>query len=130
MGVKENRIVDALHEEGAVYDEKTGRAAFEYCSPEIQLLQDIASETVDDIYVIDKSNYNLLYANDLKRTYEAEKDPSGCKCYEFLYGKTEPCKYCTLNSHDPDDRIHEMNFEEEGRFYTTRFRETNWNLRR
>ncbi len=127
MDVKGNRIVDALHEEDAVYDEKTERAAFGYCSPEIQLLQDIASETVDDIYVIDKSNYNLLYANDLKRTYEAEKAPSGCKCYEFLYGKTEPCKYCTLNSHDPDDRIHEMNFEEEGRFYTTRFRETNWN---
>lgn len=42
-------------------------------SPEKRLFQSIIEETVDDIYVINKENYDLLYANELKKGCLKEK---------------------------------------------------------
>ena len=100
---------------------------FSGMSPEMQLFQQIASENADDIYVIDKENYNLLYANDLSCAYWKEEGRIGKKCYQALYGKDEPCSHCTLQSDDRENMSYETYFEENGRFYTTRFREIEWN---
>ncbi|MBT9775081.1 PAS domain-containing protein [Clostridium sp. MCC353] len=96
-------------------------------SEETHLYQKIANETADGIYVIDKRNYDLLYANESKDLFMQEKDCVGKKCFSALHGKSAPCEYCTLAGHEPDGVEHEMRIEGSGRFYSTRFRETNWN---
>lgn len=95
--------------------------------PEMQLIQSIAGEMADDIYVIDKENFNLLYANELKKRDYKEGIPGGEKCYQILYGKNEPCEFCTFNCEECSNAMKETTFENNGRFFTTRFRETDWN---
>ena len=69
-------------------------------SPEKRLFQSIAEEIVDDIYVISKENYNLLYTNELKNGFFQEEGRVGKKCYQILHGKSEPCEFCTLKKRD------------------------------
>ena len=102
-------------------------AVFTGMSAEAQLFQKIANETADRIYVIDKENYELLYANESKEFQCRQTDCTGQKCYRVLYGREEPCGFCTLKKHAPDGKSHEMEYHEDGRFYSTRFRETLWN---
>ncbi len=97
---------------------------FSGMSPEIQLLQNIAAEAADDIYVIGKENYNLFYANELKNPYCKEEKRIGKTCYEILHGKSEPCEFCTLK-HENESK--EVTFENQGRFFVSKFRETDWN---
>lgn len=96
-------------------------------SQETQLFQSIADENADNIYVIEKESYHLLYANDLKHALWNEEGREAAKCYEHICGKSEPCSHCTLHSHDADGIPHEARIEEEGRCYLTRFKETEWN---
>lgn len=100
---------------------------FSGMSPEIQLFQSIAEETADDIYVIEKDNYNLLYANELKKPFCREEHKLGQKCYELLHGKTKPCEFCTLNCNNSSNAAEETTVENNGRFFVTRFREIDWN---
>ena len=51
----------------------------------------------------------------------------GQKCYSALHGQDSPCNFCTLKDHEPDGEEHEMSADRNGRFYSTRFRETDWN---
>ena len=84
--------------------------------PEMQLLQSITGEMADDIYVIDKENFNLLYANELKKRDYKEGIPGGEKCYQILYGKNEPCEFCTFNCEECSNAMKETTFENNGRF--------------
>ena len=102
-------------------------AVFTGMSAEAQLFQNIANETADRIYVIDKESYELLYANESKEFLCQQTDCVGQKCYRVLFGKEEPCEFCTLKKHAPDGRIHDMGYQGDGHFYSTRFRETLWN---
>lgn len=94
---------------------------------EAQMFQSIADETADGIYVIDQKNYELLYANESGKLSRKEADYSGKKCYEALYGKKEPCGFCTFDHQKADDQEHEMLVEGTNRFYSTRFRKVDWN---
>lgn len=102
-------------------------AVFTGMSAETRLFQSIANETADGIYVIDRENYDLLYVNESKELFVKDRDCLARKCYAALHGKDAPCAFCTLKSHLPDGQDHEMAMPEEGRFYSTRFRETDWN---
>ena len=102
-------------------------AVFTGMSAEAQLFQSIANDTADGIYVIDKNNYDLLYANESKELFRATAGNCGEKCHMALLGKNAPCDFCTLKTHEPDGKAHEMVIESSGRFYSTSFRETNWN---
>lgn len=95
------------------------------CSPEMKLFQSIVEESADDIYVIEKSNFNLLYANELKNPLWEEEKRVGKKCYEVLNGRIEPCEFCTLIHGAKTEE--EVTFENNGKFYSTRFREMDWN---
>ena len=98
---------------------------------QFQLFWSIAEEAADGIYIIRRDNYELLYKNESKILFShgdrQGKDWTGRKCYEVLQGKTEPCAFCTLKSHAPDGNPHPMVSEENGKFYSTKFREYNWN---
>lgn len=96
-------------------------------SPEIQLFQSIAGETADDIYVIDRKNYNLLYANELGKRLCRDDNWMGHKCYQILHGRTEPCEFCIQQHEEQEHGKKEQIFEENGRFFLARFRETDWN---
>lgn len=98
-------------------------------SPEIQLFRSVAKETADDIYVIEKDSFNLLYANNLKEPYFEEENQGEQKCYQVLHGKSEPCEFCELMNHNNEDMLGEKTFENEGRFYITKLRETDWSGR-
>lgn len=100
---------------------------FSGLSPEIQLFQSIAEENADDIYVIEKDNYHLLYANELKNPYCIEDNRAWGTCYQMLHGKKEPCEFCTLKGEDSPGEKTEVIIENNGHFYSTRFRETDWN---
>lgn len=48
----------------------------------------------EDIYVADKKNYEVIFANEhIKQT--TGHDFTGEKCYKALRGKNKPCDYCT-----------------------------------
>lgn len=95
--------------------------------PEMQLFRNIASETADDVYVVDKNTYQLIYANELKKICCREGRKEGRTCYEILYGRTEPCEFCTMNKTGGEDAVNEMVFEHNGRFFSAKFREMDWN---
>ena len=96
-------------------------------SPEARLFQSIANETADGIYVIDKENYDLLYVNESRNLFSGGEECVGRKCYAALHGYSEPCPFCTLKTHRPDGEEHAMRVGDGDRFYTTRFREMDWN---
>jgi len=96
-------------------------------SAEARLFQTIANETADGIYVIDKSNYDLLYINESKLLFAGSKNCTGQKCYEVLHGKSAPCAFCTLRDHAQDGLEHELPVDHTGSYYSIRFRETDWN---
>ncbi len=103
-------------------------AVFTGISSETRLFESIVNEAVDGIYIIGKDNYDLLYVNMPQE--DEEKRASfhvGEKCYKALYGKDHPCEFCTLNTHQPDGVDHEMKIPGTDRYYSTRFRETDWN---
>lgn len=102
-------------------------AVFTGISSETRLYQSIANESADGIYVIDKENYDLLYINESRELFSGGKSCLGQKCYTALHGKDHPCEFCTLHSHKSDGEEHEMAIAGAGRFYSTRFRETDWN---
>lgn len=96
-------------------------------TPECQLFQRMAGETQGHVYVIDRENYDLLYGNDQTRAYWITDQSKNKKCYQALCGETAPCAHCTLTSRPPDGVPHEICYHEKGRYYTTRFREIDWN---
>ena len=102
-------------------------AVFTGMSAETRLYQSIADESSDGIYVIGKHNYELYYVSDNHRIFAKDQQAGGRKCYEVLFGKTQPCAFCTLKSHAADNEEHEMSVDQPDRFYATRFRETDWN---
>ncbi len=112
---------------GAISEEAMFYAVFTGMSAESNLYQNIANETDDSIFVIDKENYELLYANKAGCAAAGGAGCIGRKCYEALYGNPAPCSYCTLGNDMEMGREHEMESEETGHFYRTHFRELWWN---
>lgn len=102
-------------------------AVFTEISAEAQLFQSIVHETADGIYVIDKANYDLLYANESKKLFRDASAGVGQKCYTVLHGKQTPCEFCVLGKYPPDGAEHDMVVEGSNQFYCTSFRETDWN---
>ncbi|WP_343208640.1 hybrid sensor histidine kinase/response regulator [Anaerolentibacter hominis] len=102
-------------------------AVFTGMSAETRLFQSIANETADGIYVIDKASYDLLYVNESRDLFTGNKECVGQKCYAVLQGRNTPCEFCSLIDHAPDGEEHEMRIPGSERFYSTRFRETDWN---
>lgn len=102
-------------------------AVFTGMSAETRLYQSIADESSDGIYVIGKQNYELYYVNDNHKIFSNDQQYADRKCYAVLFGKSQPCAFCTLKTHAPDNEEHEMSVDQPGRFYATRFRETDWN---
>ncbi|WP_418703973.1 PAS domain-containing protein [Anaerotruncus massiliensis (ex Liu et al. 2021)] len=115
------RRMGPLSESTRFYGVFTGMSA------EAQLFQSIANETADGIYVIDRKNYDLLYINESRELFAKSGGRVGQKCYAALHGRDAPCVFCTLHSHAPDGKAHEMAVDGSGRFYTTRFMESDWN---
>lgn len=96
-------------------------------SAETRLFQNIANETADGIYVIDKKNYDLLYINESRNLFSKKVEYIGQKCYTALHGRKEPCEFCILHKNKPEGVEHEVRPDNEGNCYSTRFRETEWN---
>ena len=69
----------------------------------------------------------MLYVNESRNLFAEGKNCVGQKCYSALHGQDSPCNFCTLKDHEPDGEEHEMSADRNGRFYSTRFRETDWN---
>lgn len=102
-------------------------AVFTGMSEDAILFRSIANDTAERVYVIDKESYELIYTSESAGFLCQGADCIGQKCYAALYGKNQPCEFCTLKSHKPDGAAHGMDYHENGRFYSTRFRETLWN---
>ncbi len=112
---------------GPLSDNTRFYAVFTGMSAETRLFQSIANETADGIYVIDKENYDLLYVSETKGLFAKGPDCVGQKCYAALHGKDAPCSFCTLKSHQANGEEHEMRVDNTIHYYSTRFRETDWN---
>ena len=67
-------------------------AVFTGMSAETRLFQDIANESADGIYVIDKNTYELLYVNESKRLISTCQNGLGRKCYEALHPPIVPAE--------------------------------------
>lgn len=96
------------------------------------LFRHIAEETADGIYVIRQGTYELLYENESRLVFSPEdntgRERTGRKCYEALHGRTEPCLFCTFGHYEAEDQScpEPTVFEQYGRFYSTYFREYDW----
>lgn len=101
-------------------------AVFTGMSAETRLFQSMADDSADGIYVIDRNSYDLLYINEAENLFAKEADGVGKKCYAALHGQNAPCQFCTLKTHPADGKEHEMAVDGTS-FYSTRFRETDWN---
>ena len=112
---------------GPLSDSARFYAVFTGMSSETRLFQSLVNESADGIYIVGKDNYDLLYVNVPGNTADGKVVSLGQKCYAALYRKNEPCDFCTLRTHEADGTEHEMEVEETGKVYSTRFRETDWN---
>ncbi len=112
---------------GPLSDHTRFYAVFTGMSAQTRLFQSIANETADGIYVIDRENYDLLYVSENKGLFAKGPSYIGQKCYAALHKKTAPCGFCTLKSHQPDGEEHEMQVDGTNRYFSTRFRKTDWN---
>lgn len=90
------------------------------------LFQSISDETADEIYVIHRDTYELLYINHHYDAYKSS-DYIGQACYKALYGKSEPCSFCTLKSHEHGGKYHDMPVKEKNLFFETKFHDIVWN---
>lgn len=114
------RRMRSLSEDGKLYAVLTGM------SPETRLFQSIANETADGIYVIDKENFDILYANESKDLV-GNNNLIGNKCYKALYNQKQPCDFCTLDKYEANGVEHQMMIDGSDHYFNTRFRETDWN---
>lgn len=114
------RRINSLSEDGKLYAVLTGM------SPETRLFQSIANETADGIYVIDKENLDILYANESKELI-SDSNLIGKKCYRALYNQKQPCAFCTLDKHKANGVEHQMMIDGSDHYFNTRFIETDWN---
>lgn len=96
-------------------------------SAEEHLFRRIVDEAADGIYVIDKSNYELLFVNESRKCFAGCENYTGQKCYAALHKKSAPCAFCTLKDHLPDGREHPMQVEVGERIYSTWFHDMDWN---
>lgn len=73
------------------------------------------------VYFSNAENYELTFLNQSgKEKFNIEKDAiQGCKCYELLYGKDKPCKFCTRDKLNKESyytsEVHEKNTD---RYFT------------
>lgn len=102
-------------------------AVFTGMPPEARLFQSIANDTGDEIYVIDQKTYELLYVNESEHVFSKGSSCVGQKCYAALQGKNKPCAFCTLKKRAADGVEHLMELGDSNRFFSTRFREMDWN---
>lgn len=102
-------------------------AVFTGMPPEARLFQSIANDTGEEIYVIDQKSYELLYVNESGHVFSKGDNCIGQKCYTALQGKDAPCTFCTLGKHPADGVEHLMEIGDSKPFFSTRFREIDWN---
>ena len=102
-------------------------AVFTGMSEESRLYQSIANETENGIYVIERKNFNLLYANESEALFLKTEDYIGRKCYEALHGRKEPCEFCNLRKYKADGKWHEMEIKEAKKVFNVRLNEGDWN---
>lgn len=62
-------------------------------------------------YIVDKSNYDLLYVNhalmsELSQAVPDLHEYQSKKCYQALHGKTQPCKHCNLHKIKSGEKNH------------------------
>lgn len=112
---------------GSLSEDAQFYAVFTGMSAETQLFKNIANETADGIYIIDKENYELLFTNESKTLFSSGKLYEGRKCYEVLHGKKEPCTFCTLQNYGADGIEHTIIVDGTDRSFTSRMKETDWN---
>lgn len=102
-------------------------AIFTSISAESRMFQSIADESTDGIYVIDKSNFDLLYAGESRNFLTGGRDRTGEKCYTALHGRSVPCEFCAMKQKEINRKECQTVTEADGHFLNIRFRDTVWN---
>lgn len=102
-------------------------AVFTRMSSETQLFQNIVNESSDNIYVIGKDSYELLYINESSTMFGGGQDCLGETCYKAMMGLEVPCSFCSLEDGASIGKAHELVIPGHDRVYATRFQATNWN---
>lgn len=55
----------------------------------------ILDELEEVVYVMDLETYELYYMNPATKRLTGNKDYAGEKCYSLLYGRSQPCPFCS-----------------------------------
>lgn len=55
----------------------------------------ILDELEEVVYVMDLKNYEVYYMNPAAKRLTGNKDYAGEKCYSLLYGRQQPCPFCS-----------------------------------
>ncbi|MGI6200074.1 MAG: PAS domain-containing protein [Christensenellales bacterium] len=114
------RRIGPLTESAKFYASYTGM------SEESRMYLELANEAADAIYVIDRSNYELLYFHETKQLFPGGTYRIGDKCYAALHGNAAPCPGCNFSQKAPGEDS-ELICAWNGGTYRVRYRETVWN---
>uniref|UniRef100_UPI0025E31944 PAS domain-containing protein n=1 Tax=uncultured Oscillibacter sp. TaxID=876091 RepID=UPI0025E31944 len=114
------RRIGPLTETAKFYTSFTGM------SEESRMYQELAGDTADSVYVIDRSSYELLYFHESKHAASGGRSRIGDKCYAALHGQTAPCAFCNLSCKAPGEDA-EVVSPRDGRVYSLCFQEMAWN---
>jgi len=90
----------------------------------------LLDESSDAVFVCDAATYDLYYLNSVacRMGKRERKDCMGKKCYEVLWGRTEPCDYCAKFDMFSDNFCeHEINPQGTENHYIVKRKIMDWN---
>ncbi|MDD4370566.1 MAG: response regulator [Anaerostipes sp.] len=120
-----NAIIMEADDEGFLV-----HAVYQRSSKMTQLYANLVNESESAIYVSDITNYELLYINQkgVQLMGRERQIIPGEKCYEFMFNRTAPCKFCKIHSMHYDEFIdRDFPYPLNGRTYQLRGKLTDWN---
>lgn len=123
------RVKNVLSRSGLDREEATV-AALQKSITMAQLYDNLINEEENAIYVNDVQTYDLLYMNrtGLRLLGKEQEVYANRKCYEVLFDRTSPCKFCKMEEMRSDGFVQrDFVYPTDGRTYQMRGKLTNWN---
>lgn len=94
-------------------------------------MKNLINEIAELVYVVDPETYNLEFINDTGKKIFGIAKTEGCKCYEAIHGRSEPCGFCNNHQLSEADYVTwECSNQKVGRHYLLKDSLIDWDGRK
>lgn len=127
----DSAIIDTLFID--ITDKKLTEESLRRSRKDIELANQLITDSSSAVYVCDAENFKLLYVNRKCASMcgKSIDDAKGKTCYQFLKNTDKPCNPCYMTySNDKEYTEREYSSEASGRHFLTRGKFINWDGRR